>query len=1401
MVEGKREQNRSLALKAKKETSDEDSSNSDSKDEEYAMAVKKFKKFFKRRGRYSRQPRDERKSFQKSRSDRCTYQRTKVTAIEESKDLTSLSLDELFGNLKVYEVILKNDSEMVKGKREQNRSLALKAKKETSDEDSSNSDSKDEEYAMAVKKFKKFFKRRGRYSRQPRDERKSFQKSRSDRCTAYTILNKHTMKVKESLNVTFDETLPPSKTSPLEDDDLVEEEAIEEMLKKFRLEDSKPMKTPISMETKLTKDIEGDSVDNTKYRETIVYADSDHAGDYVDRKSTSGIFMFMGCCLTSWFSKKQTALAISTTEAKYVSARKACQQALWMKQALVDYGISVLHAQTHPLPQGDNHTKPPLPPSPTREMLMNDINQLQDLSNLLAMHLSQRNTSLSPYSPNLPHTINLDQVEQHVGYCPCLDLCVDLTGSLPLTQIGMANFVSDHAMIDVAQRKRVKYMAKCAAIRYGFLLFSFSSLGEIEEDAVTLLKWIKKFFMTRDIRACTAVHIFNRISFAIAKGMLLHFGGIYSDSIVASSLGQCGDMPVVRFHCPFVGLSGVKMVVEMDVNNEDIDLDECNIKQCKRKISYGHYTTAVKVLSSSSVAPYSDATLEELKTKNPFKHAPSLPHIPNDHHHLIASPTMHLVDWLSGSVVAVFDELISSITQVVNLFLDGSFPKMLGEYIASAPLTLLVKPGGGICPIVVGTVWRRLVSKVNALMIGHSLDGYLDDLQFGIGVSGGTEAILHVVNRLIDGRGNDDGISMLFADFKNAFNLVDREVMLREVHLRCAAISHWVEFCYSNPARLCYVEHTLWSCQGVQQGDALGPLLIPLVLHPLICKIKDSFTLFLQAWYLDDGSIVGDTLVVGKILELIMEDDPWYGLHLNVNKLKFFSQRKIHEVGSQRIVTTFGPGFGNWQWRLAALPFAFGGLVVSFASDVLNYAFLASRLQSAGLDTKLLRHTDIVASEPNFDDASRMSRVRRCRCSFYVEFPIRYFIASRSDWIFTSDTNRDANFVPGRVVIDAAQRKCGKYIDKCAAIEYGFLSFSLFLEGIRGRRVQLDHVDELELDEHVGFSLPLLDRSLSKGLCIVKSIPPRYRLGFSGVWKGVLDKVICTLDDISCWVNLLVLPLCLLKTFLPRSNIEFVNLFLDGKCPKILREYIASDPLTPLIKSRGSIRPIVVGTLWRRLVSKLSAAIIGHSLDGFLNDLQFGVGAWYLDDGTIIGDTLVAREVLRLIMGDECRLGHIQTIYFSMRTCSPNVFERVQRSFDAALRSALERIVTASGPGFGDWQWRLFALPFAFEGLGVYSSCDVLNYAFLASGLQSASLQTKLLRYHDIVTSRRAFDNALSAFNVKMEIDLLSNPSETPSPSNAKGKAESLHCQSPNPGPEAVTIRSRAERRAASKER
>ncbi|GJZ63093.1 hypothetical protein Tco_0619514 [Tanacetum coccineum] len=175
--------------------------------------------------------------------------------------------------------------------------------------------------------------------------------------------------------------------------------------------------------------------------------------------------------------------------------------------------------------------------------------------------------------------------------------------------------------------------------------------------------------------------------------------------------------------------------------------------------------------------------------------------------------------------------------------------------------------------------------------------------------------------------------------------------------------------------------------------------------------------------------------------------------------------------------------------------------------------------------------------------------------------------------------------------------------------------------------------------------------------------------------------------------------------------------------------------------------------------------------------------AWYLDDGTIVGDTLVIGKVLELITEDGPRCGlhlnvektklfwpkedpksrvsktiglldavakindpqckllliractGVSKLYFAMRTCPPHVFESAQLSFDMALRSALERIVKASGPGFGDWQWRLATLPFAFGGLGV-------------------------LRHVGIVASCPTFDDALCVFNKAMEIDFLCNPSD-----------------------------------------
>ncbi|GJR07679.1 retrovirus-related pol polyprotein from transposon TNT 1-94 [Tanacetum coccineum] len=63
------------------------------------------------------------------------------------------------------------------------------------------------------------------------------------------------------------------------------------------------------------------------------YADADHAGCQDSRRSTSGSAQFLGDRLVSWSSKKQRSTAISTTEAEYIAMSGCCAQILWMRSS------------------------------------------------------------------------------------------------------------------------------------------------------------------------------------------------------------------------------------------------------------------------------------------------------------------------------------------------------------------------------------------------------------------------------------------------------------------------------------------------------------------------------------------------------------------------------------------------------------------------------------------------------------------------------------------------------------------------------------------------------------------------------------------------------------------------------------------------------------------------------------------------------------------------------------------------------------------------------------------------------------------------------------------------------------------------------------------------------------
>nr|GEZ96117.1 retrovirus-related Pol polyprotein from transposon TNT 1-94 [Tanacetum cinerariifolium] len=130
----------------------------------------------------------------------------------------------------------------------------------------------------------------------------------SQNSKACIILNKHTVKIKETLNVTFDETPPPSKISPLVDDDLDEEEAV-------KVTEKKILENDIEDET-----LEVDKIVNIKEFKN-------HPLDNVIEN------------LNKRTLRNKPFLLYPPPEAEYVSARKACQQELWMKQALIDYDI------------------------------------------------------------------------------------------------------------------------------------------------------------------------------------------------------------------------------------------------------------------------------------------------------------------------------------------------------------------------------------------------------------------------------------------------------------------------------------------------------------------------------------------------------------------------------------------------------------------------------------------------------------------------------------------------------------------------------------------------------------------------------------------------------------------------------------------------------------------------------------------------------------------------------------------------------------------------------------------------------------------------------------------------------------------------------------------------------
>ncbi|GAU41790.1 hypothetical protein TSUD_379270 [Trifolium subterraneum] len=179
-----------------------------------------------------------------------------------------------------------------------------------------------------------------------------------------------------------------------------QEKYVNDLLKKYKMNEAKIMSTPMHPSTSLDKDEKGKDVSEKEYRGMIgsllyltasrpdivfavglcarfqtspkeshliavkrifrylvgtpdvglwykkgshfdlqAYCVADYAGDKIERKSTSGACQFLGEALVSWCCRKQNTIALSTTEAEYVAASNCCSQVIWIKNQLEDFSL------------------------------------------------------------------------------------------------------------------------------------------------------------------------------------------------------------------------------------------------------------------------------------------------------------------------------------------------------------------------------------------------------------------------------------------------------------------------------------------------------------------------------------------------------------------------------------------------------------------------------------------------------------------------------------------------------------------------------------------------------------------------------------------------------------------------------------------------------------------------------------------------------------------------------------------------------------------------------------------------------------------------------------------------------------------------------------------------------
>ena len=240
----------------------------------------------------------------------------------------------------------------------------------------------------------------------------------------------------------------------------------------------------------------------------------------------------------------------------------------------------------------------------------------------------------------------------------------------------------------------------------------------------------------------------------------------------------------------------------------------------------------------------------------------------------------HLKDMAAGDTGMAF---LASMTEFVNFLLMGNSPTFIRPLLFGANLLALNKKGGGLRPIAVGSVIRRLSAKVASRKVTSKCAAILGPRQLGFGIPRGSEIAVNAVRLFLQNIRPEDICIKL--DISNAFNCLRRDSMLDAVAKYVPELYAFTESAYISSSVLAFGQYTVSSDEGTQQGDPLAPLLFCLTINDLLASVDAD----LAVGFLDDLTVGGEEEMVTSEILRLQDEFMTLGLSLNPTKCEIIA--------------------------------------------------------------------------------------------------------------------------------------------------------------------------------------------------------------------------------------------------------------------------------------------------------------------------------------------------------------------------------------------------------------------------------------------------------------------------------------------------------------------------------